>query len=62
MALVMLVKSLAYPWRSVVDGGVVAGLTLGSLSILYHYVLAMSGRIPDIDACLVEGSEGKRAM
>lgn len=54
MLLVILVKSLTYPWRSIMDGGVVAGLTLGSLSIVYHYVLAMCGRLPDVDPCIVE--------
>lgn len=54
MLLVMLVKSLTYPWRSIVDGGVVAGLTIGSLSILYHYIVAMCGKLPEIDPCMAE--------
>ena len=35
--LVKLVQRLPYPWRSVVDAGVVAGLGVGAGSILYHY-------------------------
>ncbi|CAM9250426.1 unnamed protein product, partial [Ectocarpus fasciculatus] len=56
MTLVMIVKNLAYPWRSIVDGGVVAGLTIGSLSIVYHYINAMFGKLPDIDGCFVPAS------
>ena len=37
--LIVLVKYLPYPWRSIVDGGAVAGLTVGTLSILWHYLL-----------------------
>jgi hypothetical protein len=61
MALVMLVKNLAHPWRSIVDGGVVLGLTLGSLSIVYHYIRAIFGKLPDIDACLVANNEDSTA-
>ena len=53
MGLVILVKNLTYPWRSIVDAGVVAGLTIGSFSILYHYARALGGIFPDIDPCLV---------
>ncbi|KAJ8613113.1 hypothetical protein CTAYLR_004790 [Chrysophaeum taylorii] len=42
-ALVKLVKQLSYPWRSIVDGGVVVGLTIGSASIAYHYVRELRG-------------------
>ena len=37
------VKSLTYPWRSIVDGGVVLGLTVGVSSIFFHYVRALRG-------------------
>ena len=37
LVLVKLVKELPYPWRSIVDSGVVVGfLGIGTLSILYH--------------------------
>ena len=57
MVLVMLVKNLSHPWRCIVDGGVVAGLTIGSLSIVYHYIIAIFGKLPDIDACLIESND-----
>jgi hypothetical protein len=47
--LVNVVKYLPYPYRSIVDGGVVAGLSVGTLSILFHFVMALLGKIPDID-------------
>jgi hypothetical protein len=61
MALIMLVKNLAHPWRSIVDGGVVAGLTLGSLSIVYHYIRAIFGNLPDIDECLVSSNSNSNS-
>lgn len=44
IALVLLVRAAPQPWRGIIDGGVVVGLFLGGLSILYHLVLAFSGR------------------
>lgn len=41
--IVKLVKTLPYPWRSIIDGGVVVGLTIGSVSLLYHYARALQG-------------------
>jgi len=50
--LVRVVKKLAYPARAIVDGGVVAGLSVGSASIAYHYVRALGGVPPPADAAL----------
>lgn len=47
--LVKIVKLLPYPWRSIVDGGVICGLTIGTLSIIYHYLLALLGYPPSIN-------------
>jgi hypothetical protein len=44
IALVVLVRAVPQPWRGIIDGGVVVGLFLGCLSILYYLVLAWSGR------------------
>ena len=35
------VKKLPYPWRNIVDAGVVAGLTWGCLSIAVQYIKAL---------------------
>ncbi|GAX22895.1 hypothetical protein FisN_24Lh182 [Fistulifera solaris] len=52
-AIVALVKRFPYPWRNIVDAGVVAGLTWGSLSILFLYIRAwMQGKPPAVDAAL----------
>jgi len=40
-ALSQLVKKLPYPYRSIVDGGVVVGLSLGTLSICFRAVIAL---------------------
>uniref|UniRef100_A0A7S3K4D7 Phosphatidic acid phosphatase type 2/haloperoxidase domain-containing protein n=1 Tax=Aureoumbra lagunensis TaxID=44058 RepID=A0A7S3K4D7_9STRA len=42
-ALVKIVKQFSYPWRSIVDGGVVVGLTIGSASIIWHYAREING-------------------
>lgn len=55
--LVKLVKVLPYPWRSIVDSGVVAGLSIGTFSICWHFVRAIFGRLPDIDPCLPKPDE-----
>lgn len=37
-AIVAAVKRLPYPWRNIVDAGVVVGLTWGSISIALNYI------------------------
>lgn len=39
--IVAAVKKLPYPWRNIVDAGVVVGLTWGSLSITIQWVKAV---------------------
>jgi hypothetical protein len=53
-AIVAGVKRLPYPWRNIIDAGVVAGLSWGSLSILFLYVRSwVTGQPPNqIDAAL----------
>jgi len=51
--IVALVKKLSPVARCVLDAGVVVGLSVGSMSILYHYVRSMiTGTVPTIDPCL----------
>jgi len=47
--IVGVVKRLPYPWRSIVDAGVVTGLTWGGASILAFYVRALCGKAPGVD-------------
>jgi len=55
---VALVKKLPAAPRCILDAGVVVGLTIGSASILYHFVSSLlTGRLPDVDACLPRVSE-----
>jgi hypothetical protein len=56
-ALVKLVKLLPYPWRSIVDGGVVIGLSYGTLSICWELLQAMFGKVSDTDPCFPEPKE-----
>jgi hypothetical protein len=42
------VKRLPYPWRSIVDGGVIAGLTWGATSIACIYAKALRGTLPTV--------------
>ncbi|OEU11252.1 hypothetical protein FRACYDRAFT_172900 [Fragilariopsis cylindrus CCMP1102] len=51
--IVALVKQLSPVPRCILDAGVVVGLSIGSVSILYHYLKSMiTGKLPDIDPCL----------
>jgi hypothetical protein len=54
--IVAAVKRLPYPWRNIVDAGVVVGLTWGSLSILFSYIKSwVTGQPPaGVDAALPE--------
>lgn len=40
--IVAAVKKLPYPWRNIVDAGVVVGLTWGTISILLNFIKAMA--------------------
>ncbi len=62
VGLVKLVKGLAYPYRSIVDAGVVVGLSYGALSIAAIYARALvSGQAPDVDPALPEATAAKKA-
>lgn len=48
LCLVLLVSQLPAPWRSIVDAGVVAGLSWGLASILWFTVRGLIGHPPSI--------------
>jgi len=51
--IVALVKRLPYPWRSVIDGGVVLGLSWGATSVMAYYLRTVLFRkAPTADACM----------
>ena len=59
-ALIAGVKRMPYPWRNVVDAGVVVGLSWGMLSILVCYVMAcIKGESPT-DPSLPENNNNKQ--
>ena len=59
-ALVTGVKRMPYPWRNVVDAGVVVGLSWGMLSILVCYVMAcIKGESPT-DPSLPDNNNNKQ--
>lgn len=57
-AIVALVKRLPYPWRNILDAGVVVGLSWGTLSIIGLYIQAWwNGKPPtNVDASLPANS------
>jgi len=57
--IVAAVKRMPYPWRNIVDAGVVCGLTWGSISILGGYIISLvTGIAPiDVDPALPEKKE-----
>ena len=55
--LIAIVKKLPYPYRSIVDAGVVVGLSWGMTSIIYQFIKTIwTGKPPDVDPCLNEKS------
>lgn len=53
--IVAAVKKLPYPWRNIVDAGVIVGLTWGSISILSHWIKAVVfGKDLNMDPALPE--------
>ena len=54
VVLVVAVRQLPQPWRAIVDLGVVLGLTAGLASVLFHWVVAVRGSVPDVAADLPE--------
>ena len=57
VGLVILVRQLDQPWRGIVDAGVVVGLGLGALSIVYFVLLALRGRPMPVGPDLPAGEE-----
>jgi hypothetical protein len=50
--IVSAVKKLPYPWRNIVDAGVVVGLTWGCVSIMAHYIKALVTGVTPADPAL----------
>ena len=46
VAVIVAVRALPQPWRGIIDGGVVVGLALGALSVVYFYVRGLAGDPP----------------
>lgn len=56
-AIVGIVKRLSPIPRCIIDAGVIVGLSLGTISILYHYIRSIvTGQLPNVDACLPDVS------
>ena len=59
VAIVQAVKKLPYPWRGIIDAGVVAGLGYGATATLVLAArAAFFGWVPACDPCLPPGEEG----
>jgi len=54
MLAIFVVRGLPQPWRGIVDAGVVAGLGIGTASLLYAMARRMSGARPEGDPQLPE--------
>jgi hypothetical protein len=56
--IVAAVKRLAYPWRNIIDAGVIVGLSWGSLSIMIQWIkAALLGQKLAMDPALPEGKK-----
>jgi hypothetical protein len=49
-----IVKKLSYPWRSIVDAGVVVGLSWGAIAIACFWVRTWFGESPNVDPQMPE--------
>jgi hypothetical protein len=56
IGIVLVVRGLAQPWRGIIDAGVVVGLAIGVVSIIYHSLRALAGRVMPVPADLPEQS------
>jgi hypothetical protein len=54
IGLVMVVSQLSQPWRGIVDAGVVVGLAIGEVSLLWYALRALRGQRPPMDPNLPE--------
>lgn len=54
VSIVMLVRNLDQPWRGIVDGGVVAGLTYGLIVLAVCLVRGLAGHAVHVDPDLPE--------
>ncbi len=54
VSVVMLVRNLGQPWRGIIDGGVVAGLTYGFVVLGVCLVRGLAGRAVEVDPDLPE--------
>lgn len=58
VALVFGVHSLPHPWREVIDAAVAVGISLGTLSYIYHMLRAIvSGQLPLSEDVFLTGYE-----
>ena len=54
-SLVQVVKKMPYPYRNIVDAGVVFGLSYGSIALLWTFGHTLhSGVLPNVDPCFVQ--------
>lgn len=57
VAIVIVVRQVSQPWRGIIDAGVVVGLSIGVLSLLYFAGRAAGGRPADFDPDLPENEK-----
>ena len=56
--LISIVKKLPYPYRNIIDAGVVVGLTYGASSIIVSFIKTiLTGKAPECDACLPDSDD-----
>lgn len=46
VGVILAVRALPQPWRGIIDGGVVVGLGLGALSVVYYWLRGLAGDPP----------------
>ncbi|KAG5192340.1 hypothetical protein JKP88DRAFT_351952 [Tribonema minus] len=57
VGIIKVIKKMPYPWRSIVDAGVLAGLCWGGGAVAYYWVRSWSGINPGVDPQMPKRSE-----
>ena len=56
LSFIVFLRYVPQPWRGIIDAGVVVALIWGAVSMIFCYVRAMGGRVPEV-AMAMPGSE-----
>ncbi len=48
ITLLILIRQMPQPWRGIIDAGVVPGLAMGLVSVIYFFVRGLAGNVEEL--------------